>query len=293
MKKMVHNIVLPPSLRAQRCRPLCLWVLTATVLTALALPGAPTRADGPRNAEQAQSPRMMVALVLGQSNAANFGESRRMSGPGVYNLYRGWLYRARDPLRGANGQTGSVWTRLGDKLIAEKLYNTVIFVPAAVGATEIERWAPEGDLHPLILKAIEDAQKRRLKITHLLWHQGESDAVLRTSRLEYKLRFLAMLASIRAHGVDAPIFVAVATRCGQYLPSSEIESAQRELIDPGMGIYPGPNTDVLDEHFRYDGCHFSDEGLDIHASLWVQSLKANIELITPTPTPAPTPSPTP
>jgi hypothetical protein len=237
--------------------------------------------------QAAQSPRLMVALVFGQSNAANFGESRRTANWRVYNLYRGWLYRARDPLRGANGEGGSVWTRLGDRLIAEKLYDTVIFVPAAVGATAIEEWTPDGPLHPLILKAIEDARKRRLKITHLLWHQGESDAVLRTSKIEYKKRFYAMLASIRAHGVDAPVFVATATRCGQYGVNVEIQEAQRELIDPSLGIFPGPNTDLLDEQYRYDTCHFSNEGLDAHAALWVQQLRAYEEMMHSSPTPVP------
>jgi len=216
----------------------------------------------------------MVALVFGQSNAANFGETRRMAGPSVYSLYKGWLYRARDPLRGADGNGGSVWTRLGDLLIAEKLYDRVIFVPVAIGGTEISRWAPDGDLHPLILRAIEDVKKRKLTFSYLLWHQGESDAVLHTSKLDYMKRFRAMLASIRQHGVAAPVFVAVASRCGQYAINLEIEQAQRELVNPMAGVYAGPDTDVLDESYRYDSCHFSDAGLLKHAELWFQKLKA-------------------
>lgn len=218
-------------------------------------------------------PRQMVALVFGQSNAANFGEGRYTAGPAVYNLADGRLYRARDPLRGANGETGSVWGRLADKLIAGKLYDSVILAPVAVGGTEIARWAPDGDLHKLVLKAIEGAQKRKLKFTHLLWHQGESDAVLFTSQQDYQARFRAMLASIRQHGVDAPVFVAVATRCGKYPVSPDIQQAQQGLVDPSQGIYPGPNTDLLDETWRYDGCHFSTAGLDMHANLWLQQLK--------------------
>ena len=221
-----------------------------------------------------QSPRTMVALVFGQSNAANFGESPHRSVAGVYNFYKGYLYYARDPLKGANGEGGSVWTRLGDKLIADKMYDTVIFVPAAVGGTEIARWAPDGDLHPLIIKAIESAQKRGLKITHLLWHQGESDAYLHTSKKDYEARFMAMLADIRAHGVDAPIFVSVATHCGQYPVNGEIQAAQVELVNPSLGIFAGPNTDALGDDERIEGCHFSNDGLEKHADLWVQQLKA-------------------
>jgi hypothetical protein len=224
-----------------------------------------------------QSPRTMVALVFGQSNAANFGETPHRSIAGVYNLYKGYLYYARDPLKGANGEGGSVWTRLGDKLINEKMYDTVIFVPAAVGGTEIARWAPDGDLHPLIIKAIESAQKRGLKITHLFWHQGESDAYLHTSKKDYEARFMAMLADIRAHGVDAPVFVSVATHCGQYPINTEIQAAQAELVNPSLGIFAGPNTDTLGDDVRIAGCHFSNDGLEKHADLWVQQIKAQAD----------------
>jgi hypothetical protein len=236
---------------------------------------APTRA-----APRARQPRVMVALVFGQSNAANFGQTRYKSGPGVYNFYNGYLYYARDPLRGANGEGGSVWTRLGDRLIAEKVFDTVIFVPVAVGGTEIARWAPDGDLHKQILQAIDAVKRRGYKITHLLWHQGESDAVLFTSKADYQQRFLAMLASIRAHGVDAPVLVAVATRCGQYPVSQEIQQAQQGLVNPAAGIFAGPDTDLLDGQYRYDGCHFSTDGLTAHAEMWLQQIKAQMAYTT-------------
>jgi len=52
--------------------------------------------------------RVMVALVFGQSNAANFGESPHKAREGVYNFYQGKLYAAQDPLLGADGNGGSV-----------------------------------------------------------------------------------------------------------------------------------------------------------------------------------------
>lgn len=257
-----------------------LWAIVCVALV-VALAGGPAAA-------QPRKPRVMVALVFGQSNAANFGETRHAAGRNVYVLNRGRLLPARDPLRGADGQGGSVWSRLGDKLIAEGLFDTVIFVPAAVGGSEIARWTPDGDLFPLVARAIEDAQRRRLKFTHLLWHQGESDAVLFTHPLEYQKRFLEMLAAIRARGVDAPVYVAVATRCGQYPINPDIQWAQRELVNPAAGILPGPDTDALDETFRYDGCHFSTDGLEAHALMWVWQIRAHLPADwLPTPTPAP------
>lgn len=221
--------------------------------------------------------RMMVALVIGQSNAANFGETRLRSRYGVYNLHKGYLYYARDPLRGSNGEGGSPWTRLGDKLIAAKLYDTVIFVPAAVGATEIAQWTPDGDLFELIENAVAGAKRRRFTITHIFWHQGESDAYFNTPINDYKARFMAMLDGIRALGVDAPIYVSVATRCGQYPENHFIQQAQRELVNAELGIWAGPDTDALGVDYRHDGCHFSAKGLDAHAELWFQIIKSEIE----------------
>jgi hypothetical protein len=63
------------------------------------------------------SGRIMVALVFGQSNSANSGETPYKSRQGVYNFYKGKLYRAQDPLLGATGDGGSVWTRLGNNWV--------------------------------------------------------------------------------------------------------------------------------------------------------------------------------
>jgi hypothetical protein len=243
-------------------------------------------------APQPPRPRTMVALVFGQSNAGNWGETARISGPRVFAFFRGRFGRARDPLPGANGEGGSVWTRLGDKLIAAKLYDRVIFVPASIGATDIALWAPDGLLHKDLLRNVREAQAAGYTFTHLLWHQGESDAVLGTSREDYERRFLGMLGAIRALGVDAPAFVALATRCGRYWPNETIRSAQMELVNPSLGIFAGPDTDQLDETYRYDGCHFSDAGLEAHAELWLSIIRNHIAQTEPTPTPTLAPTPT-
>ena len=215
--------------------------------------------------------RMMVALVFGQSNAANSGETRYSPSGGVYNFYRGQLYRAKDPLLGATGRGGSVWTRLGDRLIAAGHYDAVVFVPLAVGNTSIARWTTGGDLHGGVLQAIREVQALGLNFTHLLWHQGESDTG--TPADAYRSMFLAMLASIRSEGVDAPIYVSVATRCHQLGPNEVVRQAQQELVDPARNIHGGPDTDSLGERYRYDGCHFSTGGLGRFAEIWLRVLE--------------------
>jgi hypothetical protein len=50
------------------------------------------------------------------------------------------------------------------------------------------------------------------RVTHVLWHQGESDFALKTDPARYREDFLSFANTLRANGVDAPIFVSTATR---------------------------------------------------------------------------------
>ena len=217
--------------------------------------------------------RVMIAIAFGQSNAANFGDVLHKGGPGVYNFHQGKLYEAQDPLLGADGNGGSVWPLLGDKLIATKRYDAVVFVSLGVGATEIAKWSSEGELFPKVQKAIGDLRKHGLAPTHLLWHQGETDGRLKTSTKLYKVEFLDMLAGIRKMGVTAPIYVCRASRRKGQMPIASIRQAQLELVNHAQDIYAGPDTDMLGPEYRPDGYHLSDKGQQKFAELWLEKLK--------------------
>ena len=79
--------------------------------------------------------RVLVALTFGQSNSANHGETPHTSGPGVLNFYLSKLYAARDPLLGATGGRGSVWTRFGDLVLAGGRYDAVVIAPIGTGSS--------------------------------------------------------------------------------------------------------------------------------------------------------------
>lgn len=236
---------------------------------------ADDRLSGPRQEvpfSALQGKRVMVALVLGQSNAANFGEGRRVAGPGVFNFFEGKIYRAEDPMLGADNRKGSVWTRLGDAIVARGLYDAVVFAPVAVGNTAIAQWTTTGALHGQILETIAHVHASGLRLTHVLWHQGETDARMKTPGDTYRRMFLDLLESIRLRGVDAPVYVSVATRCQALEGNPEIRQAQRRLVDPARGVLAGPDTDTLGLCYRYDGCHFTNEGLQRFAELWLAVL---------------------
>lgn len=215
----------------------------------------------------------MVALAFGQSNSANAGETRFASTKPVFNFYKGRCFKAVDPLLGATSDQGSAWTRLGDMLVDSGLFDNVIFVTIGVGSTSISRWKSDGDLFQRIVNAKTHLDQQQLKLTHLLWHQGESDGLIGTSKQGYKAMFVDMVDGIRRLGVDAPLYLAVATRC-RGPAVEEIQQAQLELAEEREDVLMGPNTDTIsDMDDRHDFCHFSHAGLRKHAALWLEALK--------------------
>jgi hypothetical protein len=243
--------------------PLAQWqALGIKCLQRIRLGKSPSILAGKKN--------VMVAVTFGQSNAANNGETRHTAGPGVHYLFEGKLYPAADPIRGASGAGGSVWPRLGDGLMKEGNYDTVVFRCCAANGSSVAQWEPGGNLHQRLLDAIRDCQQSGLKITHLLWHQGEADSLAGTA--DYPRHFLAMLQAIRAEGVDAPIYVSVASSVVRLTPSPIIREAQQSLANSQAGILPGPDSDQLGEPFRYEGVHFSSDGLDRLSDLWLHAI---------------------
>ncbi len=225
--------------------------------------------------EESVRGRALVALIAGQSNAANSGDSRHVSRQNVYNFYHGRCYRARDPLVGAQGTGGSIWSRLGDRLVEGRRYERVLVVPVAVSGTQIERWAPSGDLHARILDAITRTRAAGIQITHVLWQQGESDASAGTSKEQYMAAFEEMVKSMRDAGVGAPVYVALTTRCGRPKPAAAaIRSAQAAVVDPSHNVFAGPDIDALGEEYRQaDECHLNEAGLERSAALWLERLR--------------------
>ncbi len=221
--------------------------------------------------------RVMVALAFGQSNSGNHGETRYRPEQPVYNFFRGRCYRAEDPLLGATGDRGSVWTRLGDLLIRQGLYDRVVIIPIGVGTTTIDQWTAGEYLHRRIIRAIRESGEAGLPITHMFWVQGGSEPRSDRSaanRGHYRDLFLSMLKSIRDLGVGAPVYVAVSTFNDTGF-IRDIQEAQRRLVDPAMGIRAGPDTDIfyLDLKNIWETVHLSHAGLDASARAWLSAIR--------------------
>lgn len=209
--------------------------------------------------------RTMVVLTAGQSNAANAGTDPMGPVPGVFNLYRGRLYQARDPLLGASGNGGSVWMRFSREVLASGLFERVILVPVAIGGTRIAHWAPGGELAWRIPDAIGRVHALGLDITHVIWHQGESDTQYGTSRRAYAQALRSVVRRIRACGVPAPIMVCLAAQMRD-LSGPQIIAAQKDVIASEPGLIAGPDTDELcGGDYRSDRLHFNAKGFESFA----------------------------
>src|SRR5690606_20036310 len=112
-------------------------------------------------------------------------------------------------LLGSTGDRGSVWTRLGDALIESGGFEQVLIIPIGVGGSSVRDWAgPDGPAARAV-RASKALNRFGLRITHVLWHQGEADYGMHKE--VYARLFARMTEYIRSNGIIAPVFVATAT----------------------------------------------------------------------------------
>jgi hypothetical protein len=226
--------------------------------------------------EAFSAPGTEVWLAVGQSNAANYAEHRVEAGPGVA-MFDGRRCRpARDPLPGGDGKGGSLWTPLADIWIREGGANRVLIAMSAQSATAIAEWQPGGRLHRLALDTVSALRSRGLRVTRILWVQGEADSILSTPGPTYARALAAALEPLhRASG--APVHVALAARCGDAF-SSEVREAQVRVAAGFAWTRPGPDLDSIGPGERFERCHFARTGQIRAVALWKEALAANPDL---------------
>jgi hypothetical protein len=200
------------------------------------------------------APDTAVILAIGQSNAANHAGTRIAStqGNAVLNLFEGKCYGAASPLLGASGEQGEFITLLGDKLVANGIYKKVVLVSAAVSGTPIGRWRKGGDLNDM-LQGVLAGLPTGLRVTQVVWVQGENDSFERTPAESYAKSFASLLETLP----DAPVFIAIATRCGApWQADNPAAQALRRLPD-NRRVYLGADLDgmLTDEDRQPDRCH--------------------------------------
>lgn len=240
-------------------------------LTALAPPPRIERPCGPGSGKTA------IIVVHGQSNAANYGNTRYTAREAVDNFdpATGKCFAAADPLLGADGAGGNFATRLGDILIQAGKYDRVIVAPIAVSGASLSVLNNEqvGRLDNLLSRL----KSAGLTPTHFLFQQGEKDAVLTTTQEQYVLLLHQLVKRIRAAGFDAPFYLSQSTKCDVADPKNiaAVRAGQRAAIDASLDIRLGPDTDAIANDGRNpnDGCHMNGVGTFANAALWASFIK--------------------
>ncbi|MBX5166001.1 MULTISPECIES: sialate O-acetylesterase [unclassified Rhizobium] len=238
-----------------------------------------------------QTARTAVLLILGQSNAANDGGQRHRSNYGarVVNAFDKRCFIAASPLLGSTDTKGEYWTLLGNYLIASGQYDSVILAPLAYSGSEVARWATGGDLNPVLVDTMKQLQDSGYRITGVLWVQGEKDLVIGTTAEAYRDHFMSMVDTLRQHGVEAPVYISIASKClepsnggfKEHIPDNAIVRAQLALSKSGHGIREGVNSDaLLDGDDRYDDCHIGGTGAEKVSRAWLSLLRGDSRLET-------------
>ena len=215
-----------------------------------------------------------VFITAGQSNSANFGNPPQEAQDDrvVYFDGKGFVH-AKDPIPGGCGGGGSPWALLGDRIAASQQV-PVCFRSASLTWTEVKNWLPpDTDLYKNLLACVKVFGKDGVRA--VLWHQGESDTLVKTSAETYCDRIKTIVETLsKDAGYEVPWFVAQASfHPGSQAPEQEwVAKGQQMLWTKGI-CHQGPITDdLLGTEYRHDGVHFNQKGLAKHAERWFDAL---------------------
>ncbi|MEI6674601.1 MAG: sialate O-acetylesterase [Verrucomicrobiota bacterium] len=109
----------------------------------------------------------------------------------------------------------------------------------------------------------------------VLWHQGESDTLVKTSAETYCERVKTIVEALNKDaGYQLPWLVAQASfHPGSQAPAQEAVANGQQLLWAKGICFQGPVTDdLLGKEYRHDGVHFNQTGLAKHAERWFDAL---------------------
>jgi hypothetical protein len=225
------------------------------------------------------SPKSAVLLIAGQSNAANYVEKRGLNkfGDKIFNYFNGECASAKDPLMGADGDLGSTWIRLANRLIESNKFDRILLVPVALGGTSMIRWDINGDLNKVLEDQFSRLKSEKISVSHFLWVQGEADRD-KSSRYQKDLRvkYFDALVSLnhmsKNYFNSSAMYIVITSRCKKLeKPAEHIRWAQTEFVHTysNPSVNQGPDLDlIIGKLYRNDNCHLTDFGSDRFANEW-------------------------
>lgn len=225
-----------------------------------------------------------VFLIAGQSYATNCNDEQlKVADPSgrvvAFDVAKGSWGIANDPQPVPDdSKAGSIWPPLGVAL-CEELHVPVAFVNVAWGGTSSQQWLPDGQLHQRLIKAGKTIGRFRA----VLWQQGESDVIAKTSTETYVANLRTIRESaVKAWGFEPPWLLAKSTLHPTVYNDMAGEGRIRTAIDQlssMRGFRPGPDTDQLAGENRggqKSMRHFSAVGQRNAAQMWLAVLRREL-----------------
>lgn len=216
-----------------------------------------------------------VVLAMGQSSAGNHGLSDPLHpAPIAMVSLQGCLW-ASEPLPGATGRGGSVWSRLPAELAFRKALPPVLMSVLAVESSSIAEWTRHDSPLRAWLQQHLDHMKLLGRLPNLiLWDQGAADVRDGTSQEDYRAGLLALAATVQSQVGPVRILLAPTTRCRSEA-STGLHKTVAQLVAADSRFAKGPLLDqAISADMRYDDCHLNVAGLGQAATLWADAVQS-------------------
>ena len=200
----------------------------------------------------------------------------------IFNFFTGantTTFEYKEPMLGAFCHGSCPYLKIGNELIDAGMYDEVVFSTSGMPGAPLSMINGDEPAFPYFSYLVETYKgmlAKYGKVDGILFHQGESDNGKSDA---YEALFDSFLQNLANEGIPvggaggAKIYVSRTTRCGYLEIDSALSAVQLALADKD-GVEEGPNTDTvsIDKRYRYDSCHFTQEGWDEVADLWLEKL---------------------
>ena len=198
-----------------------------------------------------------VIILSGQSNSANFLKSNKKFRNSHFNFFDGKCYNLSSPSLGAEGEMSSLAPSIANKIISNKKF---IFVTSGRGGISIEDASIlNSEFINYNLEALRSLSQKNNYLKYFIWIHGEAN---NDNSLNYFDKFEILYEEIIKNQKNQPKLIITKTSICKNKRDDVLNEIQKEISIKYSGISDLIDTDALSNNYRYDQCHFNQNGLE-------------------------------
>ena len=141
------------------------------------------------------SENALVFLSIGQAGSANYISSfgERDERRSAYQFFNGECYLIEDPMLGATGVQGSLWSTLAQDISAST-GRDVVFITSGAGGSSLTDWIRDDSVYfERTKQQIDLAKELGYRVKLAFWYNGAREAELGTTENEYVEKFNGLI----------------------------------------------------------------------------------------------------